>query len=83
MKEQKDAKDLEFEESRKFKNMIRGLDDDDVEHLATIDNKKLTEERQRRDEELKEISDYRAKVAELQEQSADQVCSQVVCYQLL
>lgn len=27
LKEQKDAKDMEFEESRKFKNMIRGLDD--------------------------------------------------------
>lgn len=26
LKEQRDAKDLEFEEARKFKNMIRGLD---------------------------------------------------------
>lgn len=73
LKEQKDAKDLEFEESRQFKNMIRGLDDDDVDHLNEIDNRKLLEERKKQEEELKELTDYRAKVAELQEMSADQV----------
>lgn len=74
MKEQRDAKDLEFEESRKFKNMIRGLDEDEVDHLSEIENRKLDEERKTRQEELKELQDYRAKVAELQEQSAEQVC---------
>lgn len=73
LKSQKDAKDLEFEESRKFKNMIRGLDDDDVDHLTEIDNRKLLEEKKQKEEEQKELSDYRAKVAELQEQSAEQV----------
>ncbi|CRL07936.1 CLUMA_CG020922, isoform A [Clunio marinus] len=70
LKEQRDAKDLEFEESRKFKNMIRGLDDDDVDHLNEIDNRKLLEERKQKEEELKELIDYRAKVAELHESQA-------------
>jgi FAM192A/Fyv6, N-terminal domain len=39
LKEQRDAKDHEFEESRKFKNMIRGLDDDEIDHLSEIDNR--------------------------------------------
>jgi FAM192A/Fyv6, N-terminal domain len=39
LKEQRDAKDLEFEESRKFKNMIRGLDDDEVDHLSEVDSR--------------------------------------------
>lgn len=73
MKEQRDAKDLEFEESRKFKNMIRGLDEDEVDHLAEIDDRKLQAERKQKEEELKELQDYRAKVAELQELSAEQV----------
>jgi len=77
LKEQKDAKDLEFEESRKFKNMIRGLDDDEVDHLSEIENRKLNEERKLKEEEYKEIQDYRAKVAELQELSAEQKLNNV------
>lgn len=73
LKEQRDAKDLEFEESRKFKNMIRGLDEDEVDHLADVDNRKIIEERKQKEEEMKELQDYRAKVAELQEMSAEQV----------
>jgi hypothetical protein len=72
LKEQKDAKDLEFEEARKFKNMIRGLDDDDVDHLTEIDNRKLLDEKRKYDEEQKELNDFRAKQSELQEMSADQ-----------
>jgi len=72
LKEQRDAKDLEFEEARKFKNMIRGLDDDDVDHLNTCDDRKLIEERKQKEDELKELNDYRTKVAALQETCADQ-----------
>lgn len=67
LKEQRDAKDLEFEESKKFKNLIRGLDDEDVDHLTDVDNRKLLSEKKQKEEELKELQDYRAKVAELQE----------------
>jgi len=77
LKEQKDAKDLEFEESRKFKNMIRGLDDDEVDFVSEIENRKLNEERKLREEEYKEIQDYRAKVAELQELSSEQKLNNV------
>lgn len=70
-----DAKQEEFEESRKFKNMIRGLDDDDVDHLHEVDSRKVQQERLQKEEELKELNDYRTRVQELQEQSADQVDS--------
>lgn len=73
LKEQKDAKQDEFEESRKFKNMIRGLDDDDVDHLNKVNSKLTQKERDLKEEELKELQDYRQRVAELQEISADQV----------
>lgn len=73
LKEQKDAKQEEFEESRKFKNMIRGLDDEDVDHLHEVDVRKVEEERKVQAEEMKELNEYRQKVAELQEKSADQV----------
>lgn len=73
LKEQRDAKQEEFEESRKFKNLIRGLDDSDIDHLTVIDQRKLDEERKQKEEEMNELNDYRAKVAELQEISADQV----------
>lgn len=52
--------------------MIRGLDDDDVDHLHEVDTRKVQEERRQKDEELKELNDYRQRVAELQEMSADQ-----------
>lgn len=82
LKEQRDAKDLEFEEARKFKNMIRGLDDDDVDHLNEVDTLRAAEERKKREEEYKELNDYRTRVAELQELSQDQVCdcNQLWCY---
>lgn len=91
LKEQKDAKQEEFEESRKFKNMIRGLDDDgeswtisgqtgahnnlltDVDHLHEVDVRKVESERKQKEEELKELNDYRKRVSELQEINADQV----------
>jgi len=72
LKEQRDAKDEEFHESRKFKNMIRGLDEDESDHLKDMEDRKLNEERKKRQEELKELEDFRAKVAELQELSAEQ-----------
>jgi uncharacterized protein YydD (DUF2326 family) len=68
-----DAKQEEFEESRKFKNMIRGLDDEDVDHLHEMDTRKVQQERQQKEEEIKELNDYRNRVQELQETAADQV----------
>lgn len=71
LKEQKDKKDHDFEESRKFKNMIRGLDDDDIDHLDLVDKKRMEEEKLQRQEELKELREYREKVAAIQEENED------------
>lgn len=73
LQEQKNKKDLDFEESRKMKNMIRGLDDDEVEYLSYVDQRKLTEERKKIEEEQQELKDFREKVATLQEQNIDTV----------
>lgn len=59
LKEQRDAKDLEFEESRKFKNMIRGLDEEDVGHLNEVDDRKLAEEKKQIMEEKNELDGRR------------------------
>lgn len=53
--------------------MIRGLDDEDVDHLSSVDIKKVESERKQKEEELKELNDYRQRVAELQELNADKV----------
>ena len=77
LKEQRDAKQEEFEESKKFKNLIKGLDDDDVEHLTEQDNRKILEERKRNEEDQKELNEFRARVAELHEASADQKLQEI------
>lgn len=66
-----DAKQDEFEEARKFKNMIRGLDDDDVDHLHEVDTRKVQQEREQREEQERELNDYRTKVQELAETAAE------------
>jgi hypothetical protein len=73
LKEQRDKKDMDFEESKKFKNLVHTLDDDEIIHLNTVDELKLMQEKQQKEEELKEINEYRMKVAELQEISSEQV----------
>lgn len=73
LKEQRDKKDADFEESKKFKNLVHTLDDDEIDHLKTVDDLRSQEERKKREEELKELIEYRNKVAELQEKSSEQV----------
>lgn len=52
--------------------MIKGLDDDEVEFLDLIDRNKLEEERKKNLEEEKEMRDFKAAVASLQEKSLDE-----------
>ncbi|KAJ3638762.1 hypothetical protein MTP99_002096 [Tenebrio molitor] len=40
LQEQKQKKDLEYEEAQKLKNMIKGLDDDEIEFLDLVDRTK-------------------------------------------
>jgi len=65
LKEQKDIKDEEFEESRKLKNMIKGLDSDEVSFLEMVDNRKLQLESQRLREESQTIEEYKRAVNDL------------------
>lgn len=44
-----------------------------MDHLSQVDDRKLLEVRKQMEEEQNELNDYRAKRAELHEQSADQV----------
>lgn len=71
LKEQKDKKDFEFEEAHKLKNLIRGLDDDEVDFLDIIDRAKLDAEKKQQIEEKNELLDFRKRVASLQEKSLD------------
>lgn len=72
LQEQKQKKDLEYEEAHKLKNMIKGLDDDEIEFLDLVDRTKLAVERKKTLDEERELNDYRNRVASLQEKSMDQ-----------
>lgn len=78
LQEQKQKKDLEFEEAHKLKNMIKGLDDDEVEFLDLVDQNKMNAERKAQLEEAKEMSDFRQKVASLQEKRMDEQIQQQI-----
>uniref|UniRef100_A0A182K3K9 FAM192A/Fyv6 N-terminal domain-containing protein n=1 Tax=Anopheles christyi TaxID=43041 RepID=A0A182K3K9_9DIPT len=78
LQEQKQKKDSEFEEAHKLKNMIKGLDDDEVEFLDLVDKNRMQAERQAQLEERKELNEFRAKVATLQEKRLDEQIQQQV-----
>ncbi|XP_053740839.1 PSME3-interacting protein isoform X2 [Synchiropus splendidus] len=63
LKEQKDKKQEEFEEQFKFKNMVRGLDDDETSFLDEVSRQQSLVEKQRREEEKKELLEYRISFA--------------------
>ncbi|TDG40323.1 hypothetical protein AWZ03_013252 [Drosophila navojoa] len=71
LKEQKTKKDMEFEEAHKLKNLIRGLDDDEVQFLELVDAHKINAERQQMHDEELELRDFRNRVEKLQEESID------------
>ncbi|KAK5647247.1 hypothetical protein RI129_002139 [Pyrocoelia pectoralis] len=72
LQEQKQRKELEYEEAHKLKNMIKGLDDDEIEFLDLVDRTKIAADRRKNYEEERELTDYRNRVANLQEKSHDQ-----------
>jgi hypothetical protein len=55
-----------------IENMIKGLDDDEIEFLDLIDRTKMAEERKKNLEDEKEMQDFKAAVASLQEKSLDE-----------
>lgn len=78
LKEQKDKKDYEYEEAHKLKNLIRGLDDDEVDFLHVIDKAKAQADHKHHMEESAELRDFREQVATIREQSLDNVSGVVV-----
>lgn len=56
--------------------MIKGLDDDEVEFLDLVDRTKIEEERKKNLEEEKEMRDFKAAVASLQEQKLNEKLKQ-------
>uniref|UniRef100_A0A8D0L397 Proteasome activator subunit 3 interacting protein 1 n=1 Tax=Sphenodon punctatus TaxID=8508 RepID=A0A8D0L397_SPHPU len=65
LQEQKDKKQQEFEEQFKFKNMVRGLDEEESKFLDEVSRQQTLIEKQRREEELKELNDYRSSLAKV------------------
>ncbi|KAJ8271912.1 hypothetical protein COCON_G00107710 [Conger conger] len=59
LQEQKDKKQEEYEEQFKFKNMVKGLDEDESHFLDEVSRQQSLVEKQRRDEELQELKEYR------------------------
>uniref|UniRef100_A0A8C2MC18 Proteasome activator subunit 3 interacting protein 1 n=1 Tax=Cricetulus griseus TaxID=10029 RepID=A0A8C2MC18_CRIGR len=59
LQEQKDRKQQEYEEQFKFKNMVRGLDEDETNFLDEVSRQQELLEKQRREEELEELKEYR------------------------
>ena len=68
LKEQRVKKQEEYEESKKLKHLIRGLDNDEVSFLEMIDNTKLELETQIWQEEMKEIDEFKKAVAHLSQE---------------
>ncbi|XP_016408239.1 protein FAM192A-like [Sinocyclocheilus rhinocerous] len=59
LQEQKDKKQEEYEEQFKFKNMVKGLDEDETSFLDEVSRQQSLIEKHRRDEEAQEIKEYR------------------------
>jgi len=62
LKEQRDKKQDDWDEAHKLKNMVRGLDDDEVGFLELVDKTKLAEESRILKEEKNELEEYRKAV---------------------
>lgn len=71
LEEQRLKKQADYEEAHKLKNMIRGLDDDEVTFLEYVDMRKQEIESQRMKEDMQEIKEYRKAVATLSEEAVD------------
>ncbi|KAK8765363.1 hypothetical protein V5799_032028 [Amblyomma americanum] len=59
LEEQRLKKQADYEEAHKLKNMIRGLDDDEVTFLEYVDMRKQEIVSQRMKEDMQEIEEYR------------------------
>ncbi|XP_051953801.1 PSME3-interacting protein-like isoform X2 [Xyrauchen texanus] len=60
LQEQKDKKQEDYEEQFKFKNMVKGLDEEETSFLEEVSQQQCLIEKRRHDEEAKEIKEYRS-----------------------
>ncbi|CAG5054929.1 unnamed protein product [Parnassius apollo] len=67
LEEQRLKKEAEYEEAHKLKNMIRGLDDDEVGFLDLVERTKAKAAQQISLEEQKEMQEFRERVSNLAE----------------
>uniref|UniRef100_A0A915C5I1 FAM192A/Fyv6 N-terminal domain-containing protein n=1 Tax=Parascaris univalens TaxID=6257 RepID=A0A915C5I1_PARUN len=58
LKEVRDKKQAEYDEEHRFKNMIRGLDSDETEFLAMVDDLKAKQDRLKKEEENAIMSEF-------------------------
>lgn len=56
-----------------IENLIRGLDDDEINFLDIVDKAKLDAEKQKLIQDKNEMLEFRQRVASLQEQTIEQV----------
>lgn len=67
LEEQRLKKEAEYEEAHKLKNMIRGLDDDEVGFLDLVERTKAKAAQQISIEEQREMQEFRERVSNLAE----------------
>ncbi|KAG6449633.1 hypothetical protein O3G_MSEX006149 [Manduca sexta] len=67
LEEQRLKKEAEYEEAHKLKNMIRGLDDDEVGFLDLVERSKAKAAQQISIEEKREMQEFRERVSNLAE----------------
>lgn len=65
--------EMKFVRFLSLENLIRGLDDDEVNFLDIVDKAKMDAEKRQQIEENNELLEFRQRVASLQEKSIDQV----------
>jgi len=65
LEENRVKKQEEYEEAHRLKNMVKGLEDDDLEFLSAIDKKKMEDEKKVKEQERLELEEFRKRRAEL------------------
>lgn len=60
-------------------NLIRGLDDDEVDFLHVVDKAKANAEHKQHLEESKELREFREQRQEMEEKSMDNVSEKMLC----
>jgi len=78
LQEQKNLKQEEFEESKKLKNLVKVLDDDECEFLDYVDQARIDEEKRKRTEEARELAEFRNAVSQLREKSFESAIHQEI-----